>query len=145
METSDRQLFSFPFTSAAGRLPGSLCPTLCSPSHDLPKSGFLADRHKKLTVYCVVFFFNETRSLLTKTCKSPPTPPLHSSLGSPPCLRRAETEQAWNSCHHWGRCWTPTLSTLQGDSSSMSVPWGPKAAWIAVFCVPWLRPSSRPE
>lgn len=29
---------------------------------------------------------------------------------------------------------------LQDDSSSMSIPWGPKAAWIAVFHVPWLRP-----
>lgn len=87
MEASDKTAFRLSLISAAGEASWSLvshfcCPTLGSLSHDLPQSGFLADRHKKLTVYCVAFFFNETRSLLTKPCKSPPAPPLHSSLGS---------------------------------------------------------------
>jgi hypothetical protein len=39
----------------------------------------------QLFLLCSFFFFNETRSLLTKPCKSPPAPPLHSSLGSSSC------------------------------------------------------------
>lgn len=123
MEASDKTAFRLSLISAAGEASWSLvshfcCPTLGSLSHDLPQSGFLADRHKKLTVYCVAFFFlmkldrclqNPARVLLPLPFTAP--------LAPPPCLRRAETEQAWNSCHHWGRCWTPTLSTLQGDCS----------------------------
>lgn len=55
---TDRRLLGFPsFLRQGGFL--VTCAPHCAPPppHDLPKSGFLADRHKKLTVYCVAFFF----------------------------------------------------------------------------------------
>lgn len=67
------------------RLPNSQCPTLCSLPATFPTQGLSARQMQGGdNIYCVDFFFNETRSLLTKTSTSPPAPPLTAPLAHLP-------------------------------------------------------------